>query len=75
MLSERGRPSIFWIFATIAMPFVGIMVRYHFHDREKMPKDGAIVIVRPDQYVAGIFPLNARHELKTFFAQHMLPAK
>jgi phenol 2-monooxygenase len=45
-----------------------------FRDRE-IHQDGAIVIVRPDQYVAGIFPLSARDELKTFFAQHMLPAK
>ena len=44
MLSERGRPSIFWIFATIAMPFVGIMVRYRFHNREKMPPNGAVII-------------------------------
>lgn len=43
-MSERSKPGIFWIFATIAAPVVGIMVRYHFHDREKMPKDGAIVI-------------------------------
>lgn len=43
-MSERSKPGIFWIFATIAAPIVGIMVRYHFHDREKMPKDGAIVI-------------------------------
>ena len=45
-----------------------------FRDRE-IHKDGAIVIVRPDQYVSGIFPLIARDELKAFFAQHMLPAK
>jgi len=43
-MSERSKPGIFWIFATIAAPVVGIMVRYRFHDREKMPKDGAIVI-------------------------------
>jgi phenol 2-monooxygenase len=36
-------------------------------------RDGAIVVVRPDQYVAGIFPLSARTELQDFFAQHMLP--
>jgi cell division protein FtsI (penicillin-binding protein 3) len=38
-------------------------------------KAGAIVVVRPDQYVSGIFPLSAREELKAFFAQHMLPVK
>ncbi len=45
-----------------------------FRDRD-IHQDGAIVVVRPDQYVSGIFPLSAREELKTFFAQHMLPAK
>lgn len=49
MLSERGRPSIFWIFATIAMPFVWIAVRYRFHDREKMPPNGAVIIA-PNHY-------------------------
>jgi phenol 2-monooxygenase (NADPH) len=45
-----------------------------FRDRE-IDKAGAIVIVRPDQYVSGIFLLSAREELKAFFAQHMLPVK
>ena len=45
-----------------------------FRDRD-IDRGGAIVIVRPDQYVSGIFPLSAREELKTFFAQHMLPVK
>ena len=31
-------------------------------------RDGALVIVRPDQYVAHILPLTAREELNTFFA-------
>jgi phenol 2-monooxygenase len=44
-----------------------------FRDRD-IDKAGAIVVVRPDHYVAGIFPLQARDELKAFFAQHMLPA-
>lgn len=43
-----------------------------FRDRE-IDKAGAIVVVRPDQYVAGVFPLSARKELQDFFAQHMLP--
>jgi phenol 2-monooxygenase len=45
-----------------------------FRDRE-IDKAGAIVVVRPDQYVSAIFPLSAREELKAFFAQHMLPVK
>jgi phenol 2-monooxygenase len=45
-----------------------------FRDR-KIDKAGAIVVVRPDQYVSGVFPLSAREELKAFFAQHMLPVR
>lgn len=40
----------------------------------KIDRNGAIVVVRPDQYVAGIFPVTAREEIQAFFAQHMLPA-
>jgi phenol 2-monooxygenase (NADPH) len=43
-----------------------------FRERE-ISQVGAIVVVRPDQYVAGVFPINARAELKEFFAQHMVP--
>ena len=34
---------------------------------------GAVVVVRPDQYVAGIFPLDGVDELAAFFADWMLP--
>jgi phenol 2-monooxygenase (NADPH) len=34
--------------------------------------EGAIVVVRPDMYVAAVLPLDAREELTEFFAQHML---
>lgn len=36
-------------------------------------RDGAIVVVRPDQYVAQVLPLGATDELATFFAGNMLP--
>ncbi|MFI8568796.1 FAD-binding monooxygenase [Rhodococcus sp. NPDC078407] len=36
-------------------------------------RDGAIVVVRPDQYVAQVLPLSASDELATFFAGNMLP--
>jgi len=42
-----------------------------FRDRE-ISRDGAIVIVRPDQYVAAVMPLDSRVELVSFFAKHML---
>jgi phenol 2-monooxygenase (NADPH) len=34
--------------------------------------EGAIVVVRPDMYVAAVLPLDARAELTEFFARHML---
>ena len=39
-------------------------------DRER----GALVIVRPDQYVAHVLPLDARDELTAFFARFMTAA-
>ncbi|MDL5352496.1 FAD-binding monooxygenase [Microbacterium sp. zg-YB36] len=36
-------------------------------------RGGAVVVVRPDQYVAHVLPLSARTELADFFAQHMVP--
>ncbi|ALJ21406.1 FAD-dependent monooxygenase [Microbacterium sp. No. 7] len=42
-----------------------------FRDRE-ISRDGAIVVVRPDQYVAAVLPLSAREELASFFDGHML---
>lgn len=35
---------------------------------------GAMVVVRPDQYVAHVLPLDAHEELADFFAGFMLPA-
>jgi phenol 2-monooxygenase len=37
-------------------------------DREQ----GAIVVVRPDQYVANVLPLDAHDELSRFFAAFLL---
>ena len=39
-------------------------------DREQ----GCMVIVRPDQYVAHLLPLDAHDELAGFFDAFMLPA-
>ena len=38
-----------------------------FRDRG-IGRDGAVVVVRPDQYVAQVLPLSAREELTEFFA-------
>lgn len=35
--------------------------------------DGVVVVVRPDQYVAGVFPLAATEELAGFFETALLP--
>ncbi|MDE2604550.1 MAG: FAD-binding monooxygenase [Burkholderiales bacterium] len=37
-------------------------------------KQGALVVVRPDQYIAQVMPLSAHKELAEFFAGFMLPA-
>ena len=44
-----------------------------FAERE-LSRDGVLVVVRPDQYVAHILPLTAREELTAFFAFNLLPA-
>ena len=41
-------------------------------EERAISRDGAVVVVRPDQYVAHVLPLTATHELSNFFAQHML---
>jgi phenol 2-monooxygenase len=37
-----------------------------------LSRDGVVVVVRPDQYVAAVLPLSATDELAAFFAQIML---
>jgi 1-acyl-sn-glycerol-3-phosphate acyltransferase len=48
-VSERSKPSIFWLFAIFALPIMGLMVKFRIHDREKMPQTGAVVIT-PNHY-------------------------
>lgn len=43
-MSERSKPSIFWIYATLVLIPVSFMVKYVFHNKERMPKKGALVI-------------------------------
>ncbi len=40
-----------------------------------LSRDGVVVVVRPDQYVAHVLPLTVTAELAAFFARHMLPAR
>lgn len=44
-----------------------------FAERE-LSRDGVVVVVRPDQYVAAILPLEAVDELARFFEGALLPA-
>ena len=37
-------------------------------------RQGALVVVRPDQYIAHVLPLDAHQELAAFFARFMRPA-
>lgn len=41
-------------------------------DARGVDRGGCVVVVRPDQYVAGVFPLDATAELAAFFRQHLL---
>ncbi|WP_313812284.1 FAD-binding monooxygenase [Glutamicibacter sp.] len=52
------------VYTTLGSPDV-------FDDRQ-ISRDGAIVIVRPDMYVANILPLEARSELTAFFEPILL---
>ncbi|WP_456824467.1 FAD-binding monooxygenase [Cellulomonas sp. P5_E12] len=41
-------------------------------ERRGVDRGGCVVVVRPDQYVAAVLPLDATDELAGFFRQHML---
>lgn len=43
-MSERSRPSLFWVLTGIALPLVAFIVKFRFHDREKMPRTGSVII-------------------------------
>jgi phenol 2-monooxygenase len=44
-------------------------------DERELSRDGVVVVVRPDQYVAAVLPLEATDELATFFGGAFLPAR
>lgn len=46
-----------------------------FFDAREIDRRGAIVVVRPDMYVAHVLPLTARKELTEFFAGTFLPQR
>ena len=43
-------------------------------DERDIPRDGGIVVVRPDQYVAAVLPLTAKDEFAEYFRGALLPA-
>ena len=45
-----------------------------FAERE-LSRDGVVVVVRPDQYVAAVLPLTAPSELESFLEGALLPAR
>jgi phenol 2-monooxygenase len=43
-------------------------------DAREIARTGAVVVVRPDQYVSHVLPLAATDKLAVFFARSLLPA-
>jgi len=48
--------------------------RTDIFDERELSRDGVVVVVRPDQYVAAVLPLNATAELAAFLEGVFLPA-
>jgi phenol 2-monooxygenase len=44
------------------------------YDRRGIDREGCVVVVRPDQHVAGVLPLDAHDELAAFFDRFMIGA-
>lgn len=42
--SEKARPSIFWLLAAIALPPLGLMVKFDVINADKLPKQGAFIV-------------------------------
>ncbi|MEL4319388.1 FAD-dependent monooxygenase [Leifsonia sp. YIM 134122] len=45
------------------------------YEERGLSRDGVVVVVRPDQYVAAVLPLSATDALADFFVQSMVPAR
>lgn len=54
---------------------VSTWTRTDIFDERGLSRDGVVVVVRPDQYVAGVFPLEATAELAAFLSGAFLPAR
>lgn len=53
----------------------GIHPKVDIFEERGLSRDGVVVVVRPDQYVAQVLPLTATKELAEYFAGVMLPKK
>lgn len=47
--SEKSHPSIFWVFAAIAVPLMNVAARFDIRDDHKLPRHGAYVLA-PNHY-------------------------
>lgn len=47
--SERAKPSIFWVLASLVLPIVTAMTRFQIIDGEKLPRTGPCIIA-PNHY-------------------------
>ena len=43
-MSERSKPSLFWLFGALLLPIISVMVKFRFHNKAKMPTTGPIII-------------------------------
>jgi 1-acyl-sn-glycerol-3-phosphate acyltransferase len=43
-VSERSKPSLFWLFGALLLPIISVMVKFRFHNKAKMPTTGPIII-------------------------------
>jgi phenol 2-monooxygenase len=53
----------------------GAWLRTDIFDERGLSRDGVVVVVRPDQYVAAVLPLEATAELAAFFEGTLLPQR
>lgn len=48
-ISERAKPSIFWIYVPLVLPIITWLVKYRFFDKTKIPLTGPLII-SPNHY-------------------------
>lgn len=47
--AEKRRPSVFWVLATLVLPFWSLMVRYRFTPESRLPQRGSFIL-SPNHY-------------------------